>query len=486
MHRPLPLGSRRAPAGARARRIAAALAALPALAALTDLAALPAAAQEPYIAAACSDYTTGSLGALGSVDPWPGQSDLASIHADAVLTCHGGLVFVVNRLGADNVQVVDPAQDWQTVRQFSVGTASNPQCLVFSPDGARAYLPRQERDDVLIVDPETGAPLDTVDLSAWADADGFCEVGQAVLAGDRLLVAIQRLDRDYYWLPVGDSYLAVIDTATGQLVDANPTQPGVQAIPLQHANPAWELTLAADGLVYACCAGTYGLTDGALERVDPAAMASLGPAVTEAALGGDVNAVCLVDAHTAYAVVSDAGFNTVLERFDPATGGGVSVVLAGAGYVYTDVETDASGDLYLTDQTLGASGVRVLDAATGSLLAGPVSLGLPPYDIAVPAAATAAPVPPAALGSRLTASPNPFNPRTILAWEGLPAGPVRLDVFDVRGRRVDRRDLGGQDGAGAAAWSGHGAGGGALPAGVYLARVTAGGRSAACRLVVLK
>ncbi|MBN2172171.1 MAG: hypothetical protein JW819_12700 [Candidatus Krumholzibacteriota bacterium] len=480
MPRTLPLHLPR-PAASRRSRRRAAVAAL-----LAVLLAAPAIAQEPYIAVACSDYVTGALGALDSAAPWTGHADLASIHADAVLTCHGGLVYVVNRLGADNVQVVDPSQDWETVRQFSAGTSSNPQCLVLSPDGAKAYLPRQERDDVLVVDPGTGGELGVVDLSAWADADGSCEVGQAVLAGERLLVAIQRLDRDYYWLPVGDSYLAVIDTATDQLVDANPAQPGVQAVPLQCANPAWELTLGDDGLVYACCAGIYGLADGGLERVDPLAMASLGPVVTEAALGGDVNAVALVDAHTAYAVVSDAGFNTALVRFDPSTGGGASTVLAGSGYVYTDVEVDASGDLYLADQTLGASGVRVLDAATGAPLAGPVSLGLPPCDLDVPAGPTAAPAPPAALAARLSASPNPFNPRTILAWEGLPAGPARLDIFDARGRRVARRDLGAQGGAGGASWSGRGANGQSLPAGVYQARVAAGGRAAACRLVLLK
>jgi hypothetical protein len=38
--------------------------------------------------------------------------------------------------------------------------------------------------------------------------------------------------------------------------------------------------------------------------------------------------------------------------------------------------------------------------------------------------------------------PNPFNPRTVLNWSQAEAGPARLDVHDLRGALVDRRELG--------------------------------------------
>jgi hypothetical protein len=46
-------------------------------------------------------------------------------------------------------------------------------------------------------------------------------------------------------------------------------------------------------------------------------------------------------------------------------------------------------------------------------------------------------LPAAARGLRLAqASPNPFNPRTLLAFELTEAGHVRLDIYDSRGRHI--------------------------------------------------
>jgi hypothetical protein len=56
--------------------------------------------------------------------------------------------------------------------------------------------------------------------------------------------------------------------------------------------------------------------------------------------------------------------------------------------------------------------------------------------------ATAAP-PGAAPGRRLlTNQPNPFNPRTEVSWELDEPAEVVLEVFDLRGRRVRRTELG--------------------------------------------
>ncbi|MCB1161325.1 hypothetical protein KDL67_01415, partial [bacterium] len=273
------------------------------LLALTLLAVSSAAAAQPYVGVVCTDYVTGKFSVCESDAPWTATPDVATIHADAVAREHGGLVYVVNRLGADNIQVLDPAQDFATVHEFSTGTASNPQSIAFSADGSRAYVPRQNADDVLIMDPETGATLGAVDLSAWADDDGSCELGDCLAVGDRLFVAVLRLDRDFFWLPVGDSYLAVIDMTTDTLVDCDPVAPGVQAIPLTAADPSWELGRAGE-LIHLSCVGTYGLLDGGVELVDPAALTSLGLCVTESALGGDVGDVVWVSATRAYAIVS--------------------------------------------------------------------------------------------------------------------------------------------------------------------------------------
>ena len=441
--------------------------------------AFPVAAQ-PFVGAVCTDYVTGKFSVCESDAPWTATPDVATVHSDAVGVEHDGLVYIVNRLGADNVQVLDPAQGYDTVLEFSVGSGSNPQTIAFSADGAKAYLPRQEENDVLVVDPATGAWLDTIDLSGWNDADGSCELGQCIAVGDRLFVAVGRLDRNFYWSPVGDSYLAVIDMTTDSLVDANPGQPGVQAILLAGTNPTWELGMAG-AAVHVSCVGSFGLQDGVVELVDPVNLTSLGAVIGESTLGGDLGDVAWVTDTLAYAIVADGSFNTHLKRFDPATGGGVSVVRQGAGFVFNDMELDAAGELFLGDMSAGGDGLLVFDAASGALLGGPVDMGLPPYDVVMPAGGTAAAPMPAAL-LELRAWPNPFNPATTLRFELAEPGPASLRVYDARGREVASLFEGVHPGGPMEfTWRPVG-----QASGIYLARLVADEGIATERLVLLK
>ena len=80
--------------------------------------------------------------------------------------------------------------------------------------------------------------------------------------GGFLFIAVQRLDRDYYWVPVPPSCLAVIDTATNTLVDVDGTTPGVQGIELPSTNPYRDIHVDE----------TTGLIDAAtLARMQPTA-----------------------------------------------------------------------------------------------------------------------------------------------------------------------------------------------------------------------
>lgn len=89
--------------------------------------------------------------------------------------------------------------------------------------------------------------------------------------------------------------------------------------------------------------------------------------------------------------------------------------------------------------------------------------------------------------ARLAAYPNPFNPKTTLRFSLDVASEVRLEVFDLRGRRV-ATPFAGRLGAGAQAiaWEAVDAGGAALPAGVYLARLASGEGEQFGKLVLLK
>lgn len=87
------------------------------------------------------------------------------------------------------------------------------------------------------------------------------------------------------------------------------------------------------------------------------------------------------------------------------------------------------------------------------------------------------------------ACPNPFNPATVISFalDGQGTTPAKVELFDVRGRRV--RTL--WDGPLAAgerwlAWDGRDERGAALPSGLYLARVRAAGQERTLKLMLAK
>lgn len=92
---------------------------------------------------------------------------------------------------------------------------------------------------------------------------------------------------------------------------------------------------------------------------------------------------------------------------------------------------------------------------------------------------------PAIAGLSLTAAPNPFNPRTVIAFELDRAQDVTLDVLDLRGRRVARLAAGRHEpGRHQVTWTARDDGGRPVASGVYVMQLQ-GVRGAACRRVCL-
>jgi hypothetical protein len=88
-----------------------------------------------------------------------------------------------------------------------------------------------------------------------------------------------------------------------------------------------------------------------------------------------------------------------------------------------------------------AGGVMELASTSGQPVVGPASGGAielqAGFWTTAPTLTAAEPVP--AAGDRLApAYPNPFNPATTVRFTLARAGPVRVDIYDVRGRLVAR------------------------------------------------
>jgi hypothetical protein len=83
--------------------------------------------------------------------------------------------------------------------------------------------------------------------------------------------------------------------------------------------------------------------------------------------------------------------------------------------------------------------------------------------------------------------PNPFNPTTVISFDLAKPGYVRLDVFDVAGRRVATLVDGNQPaGTAEVAWNGGDANGRPVSSGVYFYRLLADGMAQTKKMVLLK
>jgi hypothetical protein len=89
---------------------------------------------------------------------------------------------------------------------------------------------------------------------------------------------------------------------------------------------------------------------------------------------------------------------------------------------------------------------------------------------------------------RLFAFPNPSNPTTDISFELSEAGTVKLDVYNVSGRRVSKLSSGEVLMAGMHhfQWDGRNDAGASLPSGVYLVALSSGGQRSSTKVCLMK
>jgi hypothetical protein len=89
--------------------------------------------------------------------------------------------------------------------------------------------------------------------------------------------------------------------------------------------------------------------------------------------------------------------------------------------------------------------------------------------------------------SLLAAAPNPFDEVTTVRWQLSRGTRLRVEVFDVRGRRVASLLDGARPaGPGEVRWTGRDGSGRAVAAGVYFVRLEAAGETRARRVVLVR
>jgi hypothetical protein len=328
-----------------------------------------------------SDFSTGGFGLidLDDLTPWkPDPSWAAQVVAgDAVAKSYNQKVYVINRYQMDSISVLEFSSDDEVelVNQYSVkgdDTSSNPYDLEFALED-QAYLTRYGSDKLWMINPQTGELLEIIDLSAYADDDGIPEMAFMIKRGIYLFVAIQRLDEDNWWVPVGDSYLLRINMLTNEVDDT---------ILLTCTNPVTDLVWNDDlGRIMVGEAGNYGILDGCIDAIDPVT-GEVESVITENELGGDISEIAVVSDTKAYAGVTTTDWaNSIVVEFNPHTGqvSNPEVYKTSACFPFV-VELDDSDRLYITEGDPAQPGVIILDTDNNQVLtADPVEFDLPPY-----------------------------------------------------------------------------------------------------------
>jgi hypothetical protein len=387
-----------------------------------------------------TDYSTfGGVSIMQRQAPWAIEPDVEAVSGDAIARWHEGLVYVVNRGGASNIQILDPGAGYQTIRQFSIGVGRNPQDIAFSSTGA-AYVSCYNVPLLLKVDVEEGTILEEISTAQFADADGVPETAWMQAIDDLLYIACQRLDRDNWYLPTGLSLLLVYNMVLDEWVDVNLGTPEVDGIVLTGENPSTQLELhQSRSLLRVGCSGWPAVLDGGVEVVDLETWTSLGFEVTEEELGGDLTDFESVNETLAFTIVYGSGFETSIRSYNPETGGSVAVIDQATGYDHADIAYERESQLFVADRALGVSGIRVFNVwSCEELTATPLPTGLPPFFIVLPLDEALTSVPDFEVADLQLDEPwpNPSNPSSHIRFRG-PAGvPIQVGIYDLRGRRV--------------------------------------------------
>jgi hypothetical protein len=296
---------------------------------------------------------------------------LGGVHSDAVARFFinssafpNGRVYVVNRLGADSIQVIDPQLGFITPTngQISVGNGTNPQDIVFVNIN-KAYVSRLATAQLVILNPTTLARLGVLDLSSLVtpnDGDGSPEPAYMLMHNGLVYVALQHIDFTQPQLPkVANGEVVVIDPATDSVVTV---------IELHGKNPFSEFQFSPTlNRILISSVGDFGVIDGGIEAINPDTnTVDTQFAVSEATMDGDITAFVTVSRTKGFAIVTDTNFANSLITFDPSSGQRLNRLVGPLNAFMPHLAINSQNEVYVAvmDTTIATSGLRIFDAVT--------------------------------------------------------------------------------------------------------------------------
>ncbi|MDP2982039.1 MAG: T9SS type A sorting domain-containing protein [Candidatus Latescibacter sp.] len=429
-----------------------------------------------------SDYISGNT---ASYDIGKGtlSDGLLGHFQDSYVKTYGRNVYIIE--GGDNSNIIKLDMDnlKTPLYQYSTVAGANPHDLVFVPTAKylKGYVIRYGKPSIWVVNLDAANSasfkLGEIDISAWNDADGSPEAHLGYYYGGYVYVVLQRYDLKAY--AAGTGVLIKIDPVTDTIVDLDPNTPGIQGVDFIRKNPVGGAL--AGNLLY-LAGTTYGASDEGVWSVDLDNPKNGQRVVAaESTLGGSAGGIFVFGPEYAVVNTYDANYNMAPRPMNPATGAflpSLPVPDSGGGIV------SAGGLLYIGSRDKKNPALYVVDPKTNKVTAGPFPTSLPPLTMAYVDGAVNTAVRESEPASFAISSvyPNPFNPRTTIAFTLNRAAEISLAIYTSTGQKAAelvRSPL--EAGRHTVVWDASG-----YATGVYVVRLTDGKHSVFTKCMVMK
>lgn len=338
-----------------------------------------------------TDFVTGTMNLFSLDDPGSLILNATTTHSDAVVRSFDNILYVVNRLGADNIQIVDPGQNFKVTLNCSVGKGTNPQEIIVV-SSTKAYVTLYQPDsnksqgltvgDVLVVNPSAKSDcsdfitraIDLTSLTA-ATGDHLARASSMVIVGNNLFVGLQDVSPTFAASHPGK--IAVIDTKTDAVADSI-TETGRNPVTLNYS-PVTNLIYVAN----ADFADMSATGHGGIEVVDPMSHQTRGLLINEVLLGGAPGDI-EVSGKKIYTTVSSldpsAGTRVVSFDLDPNAAPDVTLVYQGKAFIQ-DIGIDEDGKLVIGDWDPKINGLVFIDPATNAVAGNSIPTGGSPMSM---------------------------------------------------------------------------------------------------------
>ena len=171
-------------------------------------------------------FADGVLSGIETASPWSVRTIAVVPESEGVVRAHGGLVYVltpesglIRVLGRDGTLIGQAGVD-PSLAPVDIAPVGNGELFVTTASDGR----------VVRLSLGGGLTRSAIDLATLDEPDGAPDPGMMIVDRGRLFVQLRRVDDEKPWMFNERGALAVIDIASGELIDTDPAAPDLDAV----------------------------------------------------------------------------------------------------------------------------------------------------------------------------------------------------------------------------------------------------------------